>query len=282
MTACWWRVVQRAHLAVVGFVFDQGVQFARVLPGALFTILQVGAEPGEALVTVVGLLGCGALQMSYPTPALPPHPLLGQNNSWLDWAMKANSRLNKQALSLVFTRQINAPAPLSLAPFQLVERGRAPHWGNYHGSNTSTSLCHLGARKEYHESLLWAMLPGPQWLWTWGVWSPLSVFSRSLICYSWHLWKAVTSWREIEKECPPTSGISGCFVLGRTRSCCIDQAGLQLAVFLSQPGWCWDDRHLPPPLTQSLSPSPSPLPFSFFLIFFKFYFSFFETEPQLA
>lgn len=61
-----------AHLAVVGFVFDQGVQFARVLPGALFTILQVGAEPGEALVTVVGLLGCWAPQMSYPTPALPP------------------------------------------------------------------------------------------------------------------------------------------------------------------------------------------------------------------
>lgn len=53
---------------MVGFVFDQGVQFARVLPGALFTILQVGAEPGEALVTVVGLLGTADV-LPHPSPA---------------------------------------------------------------------------------------------------------------------------------------------------------------------------------------------------------------------
>lgn len=56
-------------------MFDQGVQFARVLPGALFTILQVGAEPGEALVTVVGLLGTAdVLPRPNPTPTSPFGP----------------------------------------------------------------------------------------------------------------------------------------------------------------------------------------------------------------
>lgn len=39
-------------------MFDQGVQLAPVLPGALFTIWQVEAEAKEALVTVVGFRSC--------------------------------------------------------------------------------------------------------------------------------------------------------------------------------------------------------------------------------
>ena len=90
--------------------------------------------------------------------------------------MKANSRLNKQACSLVFARQINAPTPRSLpSPLPVSSDGESSPLSPiaYQGPSASTALSSESqGRKESPESLLWAVLPGPQRLWTWGAWSP--------------------------------------------------------------------------------------------------------------
>lgn len=198
-------------------MFDQGVQFARVLPGALFTILQVGAEPGEALVTVVGLLGTAdVLPHPSPTPTSPfgPKQLLTRLSRE---SQQQTQQTGLQSSVPKANKCTHIPSPLP--PSWAAEMERTGHSGNYRGPEASSTA---------HES---RDLGHGEW-----VVSPLKLFQDPWALQMSAIYGSCEKQRFLETE---RGGMASYleyfspFVLLETSYCCIAQAGLELATFLS-------------------------------------------------
>lgn len=94
-------------------------------------------------------------------------------------------------------------------------------------------------RNESHESILGCAAWTPVSVDMGSVISPFSFFFKFSGHYRCLLFTASVKsnhFLERQEEWLPTAGISACFVLVETRSCCVVQAGLELAIFLSQLG----------------------------------------------